>query len=238
MFDHRRLGRHGRSALGPGARRYRRRRRADRRDRRAGQPCRNRRRPHRRRFGADRHSGRHRPACPLPVADAAARPHRPPADRSGRAWSAVRRSIGGTTTTIDFALVEAGESVQQAIERRQRQWAGACYGDYAFHTMVQGKIAPETLGSAGRGGAGRPSLGQDLHDRHHPLAQGPHGRFRRHLGGVEGAGEGGRHRRDPRRGQRHRHAHVREAVPRGPHRLREHGRSPQHACPRICRSTG
>jgi len=53
---------------------------------------------------------------------------------------------GGTTTTIDFAPVEGSETIQQAIERRQRQWAGACYGDYAFHTMLLGKIAPERLG--------------------------------------------------------------------------------------------
>ena len=53
--------------------------------------------------------------------------------------------------------------------------------------------------------------------------------FGEHLGGAEGAGEGRRHRRDPRRGQRHRHAHVRKAVARGPHRLREHGRGAHHA---------
>jgi dihydropyrimidinase len=53
---------------------------------------------------------------------------------------------GGTTTTIDFAPVEGGDTIQQAIERRQRQWAGACYGDYAFHTMLLGKIMPERLG--------------------------------------------------------------------------------------------
>src|SRR5205809_6037206 len=53
---------------------------------------------------------------------------------------------GGTTTTIDFAPVEGGETIQQAIERRHRQWAGACYGDYAFHTMLLGKLAPERLG--------------------------------------------------------------------------------------------
>jgi dihydropyrimidinase len=52
---------------------------------------------------------------------------------------------GGTTTIIDFALVEAGDTVQRAIERRQQEWAGDCYCDYAFHTMVQGKIAPELL---------------------------------------------------------------------------------------------
>ncbi len=53
--------------------------------------------------------------------------------------------FGGTTTMIDFALVEAGDRVQQAIERRQKEWAGDCHCDYAFHTMVQGKIAPEIL---------------------------------------------------------------------------------------------
>src|SRR5208282_548597 len=44
------------------------------------------------------------------------------------------------------AQVEGGETIQQAIERRHKQWAGACYGDYAFHTMLLGKIAPERLG--------------------------------------------------------------------------------------------
>src|SRR5215469_13048529 len=53
---------------------------------------------------------------------------------------------GGTTTTIDFAPVEGNDTIQQAIERRQRQWAGACYGDYANHTMLLGKIAHERLG--------------------------------------------------------------------------------------------
>jgi len=67
--------------------------------------------------------------------------------------------FGGTTTTIDFALVEPGDTVQQAIERRQKQWADACYGDYAFHTMVQGKIVPEILPQLAEAvGAGHPSV--------------------------------------------------------------------------------
>ncbi|HTV46793.1 MAG TPA: amidohydrolase family protein [Stellaceae bacterium] len=53
--------------------------------------------------------------------------------------------FGGTTTILDFALVDDGSTVQQAIERRQQEWAGDCHCDYAFHTMVQGKIAPEIL---------------------------------------------------------------------------------------------
>jgi dihydropyrimidinase len=54
--------------------------------------------------------------------------------------------FGGTTTTIDFALIEGDESIRQGIDRRQRQWAGACYGDYAFHVMIQGKVSPDRLG--------------------------------------------------------------------------------------------
>ncbi len=50
--------------------------------------------------------------------------------------------FGGTTTILDFALVDGDNTVQQAIERRQKEWAGDCYCDYAFHTMVQGKLDP------------------------------------------------------------------------------------------------
>ncbi len=52
---------------------------------------------------------------------------------------------GGTTTIIDFALVGDGDNVQQAIERRQKEWAGDCHCDYAFHTMVQGKLPCQIL---------------------------------------------------------------------------------------------
>src|SRR5579884_856109 len=43
--------------------------------------------------------------------------------------------FGGTTTMIDFALVEQGETIQQALDRRMGQWQGASYGDWAFHVM-------------------------------------------------------------------------------------------------------
>jgi dihydropyrimidinase len=78
---------------------------------------------------------------PMPVPGVATPHMTEPASRVSQA-----ALFGGTTTTIDFAPVEAGMSVQQAIEHRQQQWAGACYGDYAFHTMLLGKIAPEILG--------------------------------------------------------------------------------------------
>lgn len=47
---------------------------------------------------------------------------------------------GGTTTMLDFALVDGDNTVQQAIERRQQEWAGDCACDYGFHVMVQGKL--------------------------------------------------------------------------------------------------
>jgi dihydropyrimidinase len=66
---------------------------------------------------------------------------------------------GGTTTILDFALVEDGNTVQQAIERRQQEWTGDCHCDYAFHTMVQGKLAPELLPQLAEAvAAGHPSV--------------------------------------------------------------------------------
>src|SRR5690348_5944565 len=77
---------------------------------------------------------------PMPVPDGEAKLTEPASRVSQAAL------FGGTTTTIDFAPVEGGLNVDQAIERRQQQWAGQCYGDYAFHIMLLGKIAPEVLG--------------------------------------------------------------------------------------------
>src|SRR5882724_11829986 len=75
---------------------------------------------------------------PMPSPGVAQPPLTEPASRVSQA-----ALFGGTTTTIDFAPVEAGDTVQQAIERRQQQWAGQCYGDYAFHTMLLGKLSPD-----------------------------------------------------------------------------------------------
>jgi dihydropyrimidinase len=52
---------------------------------------------------------------------------------------------GGTTTLIDFAVVQPGDSVEDALRRRDLDWKGVCHCDYAYHLMLQGSIAPETL---------------------------------------------------------------------------------------------
>src|SRR5438874_4834966 len=46
---------------------------------------------------------------------------------------------GGTTTLLDFALCLPEMPLQQSIEARQREWAGACYCDYGFHLMLRGE---------------------------------------------------------------------------------------------------
>jgi dihydropyrimidinase len=56
---------------------------------------------------------------------------------------------GGTTTLIDFAVWNPGERLQDAIERRQKDWRGACFADYGLHIMLQGKIPPAILGELG-----------------------------------------------------------------------------------------
>lgn len=56
---------------------------------------------------------------------------------------------GGTTTMIDFAAWQHGETVQQTIERRDSDWAGKCHCDYAYHIMLMGDPPPELMGQLG-----------------------------------------------------------------------------------------
>ena len=135
---------------------------------------------------------------------------------------------GGTTTMLDFAPCPPDQPLQQSIELRQREWAGACYCDYGFHLLLHGKLSQGVLDPLPEAIQAGSRLGQDVHHRHPAEPAGPHGAVRRHLGGAEDPRRRRRDRRDPRRGQRHRHAHVRKADPRRPGRLREHGRGAQH----------
>ena len=159
--------------------------------------------------------------CPIPTA---ARALTDPPDVVGRA--AVH---GGTTTMIDFTRASQGANLQDG-DRKAR---GGLEGPLRLRLRAAhhggGRAAAGTARPAGRGDPGRVSDGEDLHHRHHAVAQGTHGGFRRHLGSVPGAEGERRPRRDPLRGQRHRDAHVRQADPRGTHRLRQHGGGAQHA---------
>ena len=53
--------------------------------------------------------------------------------------------FGGTTTLIDFAVWNPGETLEQAIARRDAEWRGECHCDYAFHVTLFGKIPPTTI---------------------------------------------------------------------------------------------
>src|SRR5215831_3119396 len=59
----------------------------------------------------------------------------------------VSRAVlhGGTTTLLDFAPCPPDEPLQRSIERRQREWAGACYCDYGFHLLLHGKLSQGVL---------------------------------------------------------------------------------------------
>src|SRR5947208_3668188 len=54
---------------------------------------------------------------------------------------------GGTTTMLDFVQCPADQPLQQSIELRQREWAGACYCDYGFHLLLHGKLSQGVLGA-------------------------------------------------------------------------------------------
>jgi dihydropyrimidinase len=54
---------------------------------------------------------------------------------------------GGTTTLLDFAPCPPDQPLQQSIEARQQEWAGACYCDYGFHLLLHGKLSLGVLGA-------------------------------------------------------------------------------------------
>ena len=54
--------------------------------------------------------------------------------------------FGGTTTLIDFVPVAEEQTLQAAIELRERDWKGACYCDYGLHMMLFDRISPAKLG--------------------------------------------------------------------------------------------
>jgi dihydroorotase-like cyclic amidohydrolase len=69
----------------------------------------------------------------------------PPKLSAGSAQVSRAALYGGTTTLIDFAVWNAGETLEQAITRRDAAWRGQCHCDYAFHIMLFGKIPPTTI---------------------------------------------------------------------------------------------
>jgi dihydropyrimidinase len=69
----------------------------------------------------------------------------PPVLSAGSATVSRAALFGGTTTLIDFAMWEPGETLEQTIARRDRQWRGQSHCDYAFHVTLLGKVPPTTV---------------------------------------------------------------------------------------------
>ena len=125
---------------------------------------------------------------------------------------------------LDFALCPPDQPLRQSIEARQREWAGACYSDYGFHLMLRGTQTPELLGALPEAVQAGHATAKIFTTDIRPLNQGRMVKFGDIWEVLKIMAREGGLDDDPRRGQRHRHAHVRKAVPRGADRLREHGR--------------
>ncbi|MBT6275490.1 MAG: amidohydrolase family protein [Chromatiales bacterium] len=67
----------------------------------------------------------------------------PPADVSRAAL------YGGTTTMIDFAVWNPGESLTESIAKRDGDWVGQCHCDYAYHLMLQGEVPANIIEELG-----------------------------------------------------------------------------------------
>ena len=57
--------------------------------------------------------------------------------------------FGGTTTMIDFAAWEPGETIAETVTKRDEAWAGQCCCDYAYHLMLRDRIPPSASRSSG-----------------------------------------------------------------------------------------
>ncbi len=74
-------------------------------------------------------------------------PNQPAPTVSGPPEQVSRAALfGGTTTMIDFVPVAEEQTLQAAIEARNREWKDACYCDYGLHLMLFDHISPAKLG--------------------------------------------------------------------------------------------
>jgi dihydropyrimidinase len=69
----------------------------------------------------------------------------PPEMSAGPAHVSRAALFGGTTTLIDFAVWDPGETLERAISRRDADWRGQCHCDYSFHVTLFGNVPPTTI---------------------------------------------------------------------------------------------
>ncbi len=81
------------------------------------------------------------------------RPGDPPGTSGSPELVSRAALFGGTTTLVDFAACKpdragdesSSQSVRDALEARDKDWAGKCYCDYAYHIMLRGNVPPATI---------------------------------------------------------------------------------------------
>jgi dihydropyrimidinase len=81
---------------------------------------------------------------PIPSADGSQIVHSGAPDQVSRA-----ALFGGTTTLIDFAVWNPGETLHESIQRRDQDWQGKCYCDYSYHLMLQGEVPTSVVEELG-----------------------------------------------------------------------------------------
>ena len=69
-------------------------------------------------------------------------PDTPPFLSAGPEQVSRAALFGGTTTVLDFAPCRPEMPLQQSIENRLAEFAGACHCDYGFHLMLWGTQTP------------------------------------------------------------------------------------------------
>ena len=81
------------------------------------------------------------------------RPGDPPGTSGSPELVSRAALFGGTTTLIDFAACKpdrvgdesSSQSIRAALEARDKDWAGKCYCDYAYHVMLRGNVPHTTI---------------------------------------------------------------------------------------------
>jgi len=56
---------------------------------------------------------------------------------------------GGTTTLVDFAIWEPGQTLEQTVRAKEAEWRGSSYVDYAYHIAFKGGMTFEVVEQIG-----------------------------------------------------------------------------------------
>ena len=69
----------------------------------------------------------------------------PPTFSAGPTQVSRAALFGGTTTLLDFAVWRTRDRLQETLERREGDWQGQSYCDYAYHLILRRMVPPDLL---------------------------------------------------------------------------------------------